>query len=236
MLGSTKKRIKLPGVRGVALAAAVVSSAGLLSACNTMAPSAQAQNAMMRMDEAGVRAMMAGWPEASRMAAMDMMQKYGPPQEMTATMAMWRNNGPWKYTMISNMETPHNFPMPHPDVMKQAVNYDVPADKFDEMAMYDGSVILERTKGEMAARCDKEGANFLAVNLGNDIATGRRSVADARAYYARAIDVFMKTQVMDPYMKGLNFAPPASSGDPDRPAAMSGGMAPGEPAAMTERG
>ncbi len=167
---------------------------------------------------------------------MDMMQKYGPPQEMTPTMVMWRNNGPWKYTIISNMETPHNFPMPHPDVMKQAVNYDVPVDKFDDLAAYDGSVIVERTKGELAARCDKEGANFLAVNLANDVATGRRNVADARAYYAKAIDMFMKTGTMDRYMQGLTFQPPARAGDPDRPAAMSGGAAPGPTGMMTERG
>lgn len=210
-------------VRRVALTGAAAMAALMT------APAATAQQPM---SEAQMRAMLATWPMSSQKAAMDMMQKYGPPQEMTPTMLMWRNNGPWKYTMISNMEIPHNFPVPHPDVMKQAVNYDVPVDKYDEMAAYDGSVILERTKGELAARCDKEGANFLAVNLANDVATGRRSVADARAYYAKAIDTFMKTGTMDRYMRGLTFQPPARAGDPDR-SAMSGGM--GGPEVQTER-
>jgi hypothetical protein len=52
----------------------------------------------------------------------------------------------------------------------------VPPDKFDELAEYDGSVIVERTKGEIAARCDLEGANFLALNLAHEIVTGKRSV------------------------------------------------------------
>ncbi len=54
---------------------------------------------------------------------------------------------------------------------------------YDDLAMYDGSVVLERTSGEISARCDKEGANFLALNLAHDIVTGKRSVQDARKMY-----------------------------------------------------
>ena len=36
---------------------------------------------------------------------------------------------------------------------------------FDELAAFDGAVIVERTKGEMSARCDREAANVLALNL-----------------------------------------------------------------------
>ena len=42
------------------------------------------------------------------------------------------------------------------------------------MTAYDGSVILERTKGEMSAWCDLEGANFLAISLANDVASGEK--------------------------------------------------------------
>lgn len=60
----------------------------------------------------------------------------------------------------------------------------VPPDKFDDLALYDGSVIVERTKGEISARCDQEPMNFLALNLAHDIITGKRSVGDARKTYA----------------------------------------------------
>ncbi|MGQ0560790.1 MAG: hypothetical protein ACT443_02830 [Gemmatimonadota bacterium] len=63
-----------------------------------------------------------------------------------------------------------------------------PWDKFDDLAAYDGSVIAERTKGVLSARCDKEGANFLALNLAHEIVTGRRTVEDARARYAEEIE------------------------------------------------
>ena len=174
--------------------------------------------AQPRMAGRAMQAMIARWPQSSRMAAMDMMRKYGPPQEMTATMLLWRNNGPWKWTKISSMEVPHNFPMPHPDVMEQAINYRVPLGKYDNLARYDGSVIVERTKGELSARCDKEGANFLAVNLANDVATDRRTVEQARDYYSQAMMTFKRTGRMDPYMMRLQFQPPANGADPDRPA------------------
>lgn len=75
------------------------------------------------------------------------------------------NNGPWKRSELVNEEIQHDFPKPHHDMLKQAIAWKVPAGKFDDLAEYDGSIIVERTKGEVAARCDKEEANFLAINL-----------------------------------------------------------------------
>lgn len=170
---------------------------------------------MERMNEGQMRSMMANWPESARMAAADMMKKYGAPQEMTATMIKWHNNGPWKYTMISNYETPHDFPMQHPDVMEQGIDYRVPAGMFDDLAAYDGSVTADRTQGMIAARCDKEGANFLALNLAHDIVTKRKNVKSARTYYAKAIAAFKKSGTMNPYMQKLQFTLPRS-GTADR--------------------
>lgn len=167
--------------------AMLLCGAALLGGCST-AVGTPSPMAAGPMGMASVRAMVASWPQASQMAAMDMIQKYGPPQEVTGSMLKWRNNGPWKWTTVSRETTPHSFPMPHPDLLEQAIDYRVPVDRFDDLARYDGSVIAERTKGEMSARCDKEGANFLAINLGNDVATQRRSADDARAYYARGRD------------------------------------------------
>ncbi len=40
------------------------------------------------------------WPEPSQMAAKEMMDKYGKPNETTPHMLVWYNNGPWKKTTI----------------------------------------------------------------------------------------------------------------------------------------
>ena len=205
------------GLGRKALSVAALCTVGLLAGCNSMGPAVQAQSAhSARMDAADAEAMVANWPEASRMAAMEMVQKYGPPQGMTASMLVWENNGPWKWTRVFRESVQHNFPMPHPDVLEQAINYQVPVGRYDDLARYDGSVIAERTKGQLSARCDKEGANFLAINLANDVATGQRTVEEARAYYARAIQTFMQTNRMDPYMERLQFQPSPSAGDPDQ--------------------
>jgi len=147
-----------------------------------------------------------------------MVEKYGQPAEETATMLVWHNTGPWKRTIISKEAVQHDFPMPHPDVMEQVINYKVPPDKFDDLAMYDGSVIVERTKGELSARCDKEGANFLALNLANDIVTGKQTVSGARAEYARQIKAMMGGQPA-PYTERLKFDVPSGNvGYADSPA------------------
>jgi len=198
----------------------------LLGTAATVVPAVAQRNRpapMERMTEAGMRQMLASWPEHARMAAMDQMQKYGMPQGVTSDTLIWRNNGPWLYTMIDTMETPHSFPMQHPDLMEQAIYYRVPPEMFDDLAAYDGSVTVYRTEGIMSARCDKEGANFLALNLAHDIITRRRDVADARRYYANAIATFMRTGRMDPYMQRLTFQTQGpGAADPDRMAPMPG--------------
>ena len=169
-----------------------------------------------RTNEAQMTRMMQGWHPASQEAVRMMTQKYGPPMEVTATMATWGKTGPWKRTTVSSQAVQHAFPMPHPDVMEQVVDYKVPPEMVDELAMYDGSVIVERTKGELSARCDKEGANFLALNLAHDIATGKQTVEGARKMYGEQI-MAMKAGRPAPYTERLMFAPMPNAADPDQP-------------------
>jgi hypothetical protein len=154
------------------------------------------------------------WPMASRMAAKDMMDKYGKPDEMTPTMLVWNHKGPWSKTVVFKKEYPHNFPMPHTDLLQQWVSYKVPYEMLDKLAMYDGSVVVERTTGMISARCDKEGANFLALNLAHDIATGKRSVEEAREMYGKEV-MKMKAGQMTEYTKGLMFSASMNAADPD---------------------
>jgi hypothetical protein len=160
-----------------------------------------------------VEKMVAGWPQASKDAIRHMTKTYGPPAAVTADMAVWGQTGQWKRTFVFREEVQHDFPMPHKDVMQQWADFKVPADKADEIVTYDGSVVLERTAGEAAARCDNEGANFLALNLAHEIANGKRSVEDARKKYGEQIKA-MKSGQDAPYTKKLMFSAPADAGDP----------------------
>jgi hypothetical protein len=78
---------------------------------------------------------------------------------------------------------------------------------------FDGSIAVYRTLGEISTRCLDEESNFLAMNLAYDIISGKRSVDDARRYYAQEFLNYRK-KAPTPYMKGLKFDP-RSSEDPD---------------------
>jgi hypothetical protein len=123
--------------------------------------------------------------------------------------------GPWKRTVINAQAVQHDFPMPHPDVFEQFIDYRVPPEMFEEFAMYDGSIIVARTKGDMSARCDQEGANFLALNLADEIVKGTRTVEEARRQHGEEIEK-MKAGEMTSYTSGLMLTPPPSGADPDR--------------------
>jgi len=130
------------------------------------------------------------------------------------------NKGPWKAIVVNRREVPHSFPKAHTDLLEGVIDYRVPPDKFDDLAHYDGSVIAERTKGTLTARCDKEEMNFLALNLAHDIVSGRKTVAAARKEYADTAMAFMKGEKR-PYTQKLQFdVAKGNTGDPDRPAPM----------------
>lgn len=156
------------------------------------------------------------WPDKSQDAAKFMIDKYGVPNEQTPTTLVWYATGPWKRTILYKEEIPHSFPKPHTDLLEQFIDYRVPTDKYDDLAAYDGSVIVERTKGEISARCDKEAMNFLALNLANDIVMGRRTVEQARQEYGRQVTAFMNNRA-ESYTLGLTFTVPrGGTEDPDR--------------------
>jgi len=200
-MSNTISRTSAKTARTVIVAA--VLSSGLWSA------PAQAD----KMDDAN--SMMANWSADAQKAAKDMMKIHGAPDESTPTMLVWHNSGPWKRIIASNTTTPHNFPGPHPDSVEQFVSYKVPENKHDEIARFDGSVNIDRTRGEMSARCDAEHHNVLALNLAHDIITGKRSVEGARAFYTRVVMIEKTKMQLHPYALRLNFSPQMRANDPD---------------------
>lgn len=161
------------------------------------------------IDQASVERIVADWPDTAEKAARTILGRYGLPDEATPNRLIWHHNGPWKRTVITREEVPHNFPKPHKDVLEQFIDYHVPPETADELAAFDGSVIVERTKGELSARCDKEEMNFLALNLAHDVVTGSRTVDEARrAYTEKAIAWMMKRSDDEGYTEGFQFELP----------------------------
>lgn len=155
------------------------------------------------------------WPKESREAARLVLDRYGEPNEITDTHLTWFKPGPWKRIVASKIFYRHDFPVPHIDAIKSVIDYRVPVDKFSALAAFDGSVVVDRTVGEVSAQCHDEQANFLALNLMHDIATGAKSVEGARDYYAREFADYQRKKPT-PYMEGLRFTPgDHTAGDPD---------------------
>lgn len=167
------------------------------------------------MQKPSVDEITANWLEQPKMLAKELVDKYGEPDEISTNMMTWYNKGPWKRTILRNEELPHEFPKPHKDSLESIIDYHVPPEKADELAEFDGSLLFDRTKGEMSGRCDREEANFLAVNLAHEIITGKRTVEEAREEYGRQIKAMMEGNP-GPYMKELQFElQKGGTNDPD---------------------
>ena len=155
------------------------------------------------------------WPDESRQAAELVIEQYGEPGEMTDSQLVWHKPGPWKRIVVTRTFYRHNFPAPHIDAVECVIDYRVPPEKFAALAAFDGSVIVERTAGEVSARCHDVQANFLALNLMHDIVTGAKSAGQARDYYSQEFLDYRRKKAT-PYMQGLRFASDdANASDPD---------------------
>lgn len=205
------------------LLAAIVLSGGVASSQeprpmdkqNKMMNDRMMHDKMMMADKATVERIIMSWKSKPQELARKIIAKYGQPHEATAMRLIWHNNGPWKMTELVNEEIPHSFPKMHADMLLQVIDYRVPPADFDKLAEYDGSVIAERTKGEIGARCDLEEANFLALNLAHDIVTGKKSADEARKFYAEAVLEMKHPE----YKQGFVFSvAQMNQGDPDKAA------------------
>lgn len=132
------------------------------------------------VDLADAQAIIESWPVPQKKVAEQMLAKYGQPNEVTPTKLIWYNNRPWKRTEITSDVVEHHWPTLHSDFLTQTINYRVPAEMFHMIAQFDGSVVADRTRGEVSARCDSEAANVLAMNMVHEIVTGKRDVESAR--------------------------------------------------------
>ena len=159
------------------------------------------------VDLAIVEKLIADWPDAPKRGAQQMLDQYGPPNEATPTKLFWYHAGPWKRIVVTRDVLTHNFPAPHSDFLTQVIDYHVPAEKFDEIARFDGSCLLDRTAGEAAARCDSEAANIVSLNLMHEIVTDKISVDEARKKLGE-IKIAYTLGRPAPYAEQLQFAVP----------------------------
>jgi sporulation protein YlmC with PRC-barrel domain len=172
-----------------------------------------------------INSMINSWPQASQKAAQEMARKYGQPDVMSDSMLVWDDAGQFAKCIVFRNEVQHQFPVQHSDVLEQCVSYRVPADMVDDLAKFDGSLMVYRTGGFLSARCNNEAMNILALNLAHEIITGKRTPEDARQFLSTTAQQFMQGQSSE-YTEGLMFqTSQGNAADPDRPmSSRSGGQ------------
>ncbi|MBA3386328.1 MAG: DUF4142 domain-containing protein [Chthoniobacterales bacterium] len=170
----------------------------------------QASTTVAASDSSAMEKMIADWPNRPKLAAREMMGKYGAPAEITSERIIWKNPGAYKRIMVTREEIPHDFPKPHMDFLEHTIDYNVPQDKVADLIAFDASSTINRTAGELSARCDLEGHNVLTLNLDRDIIEGKKTVAEARkAFGDNVVQDVMGTHPA--YVEELQFKPSEKS-------------------------
>jgi hypothetical protein len=95
---------------------------------------------------------------------------------------------------------------PHSDTVESFLKPEIATEKINDLVEFDGSVVVNRTGGELSARCHDEKANFLDLNLASDIIEGEKTVKEAREYCKHEFLAYRKKEPT-PYMEGLRFEP-----------------------------
>lgn len=165
---------------------------------------AAAPDSALKEREALVERVIGGWPSPSRKAARAVMDKYGPPHMITHKCLVWIGNGQWKGTLVYRAGALASPPGVERRALRQFVSYRVPPDKLAALARFGGGVSVDPIRGELAAESDSEEENFLALNMADEVVSGRRQPEEARALYARTLSLALSGK-SSPAMSRLQF-------------------------------
>lgn len=154
------------------------------------------------------------WPQASQEAIKSLTSKYGLPDSISEEMVVWNDTAPFKRSVVFREQVNHMFPSQHADILQQTVSYRVPLDKIYLLSKLDGSLLIDRTKGELSSRNEKEEMNILALNLADKIVRGEMTVEDARREYSKNFEAFAAGRG-SPMITSLNFQSRGNTQDPD---------------------
>jgi len=171
----------------VAAALALTLAAGGYVAYRNRTPSPQRVEAHIKT-----------WFEAPRSLVRVMTERYGPPSQLSPDAVTWFERGPWKRIVIRG-DAPDSF-------LEQTVAYWVPPEAGASLREFAHGIQFDYAAEELSARSSEEAMNFLALNLADEIASGRRDVAEARRFYTRTAELSLAGK-SSPFMEKLRFGP-----------------------------
>ena len=144
----------------------------------------------------------AAWPEHSRDMARVLIEEYGRPATVEKDRLTWLKKRPWKKIVV--FRDPQGPGLP--GILLQSVAYEVPVARWQELSHFERGVSYDAAGRELTARSDSAPTNILALNLAYDVIRGRRSAAEATAFYDKTLKLSFAGK-SSPYMRGLIFRP-----------------------------
>jgi hypothetical protein len=126
------------------------------------------------------------WPPISAQAARRLIEQYGVPDAVRGDRLTWRDNGPWKRTVVRDV-TPPYVQAEDLGVVEQTVAYSMSSREAADLAAFDRRLDYDPGRGELSARSDREESNYLRLNLANDIVNRRMTPEQARDLYAQIL-------------------------------------------------
>lgn len=150
------------------------------------------------------RSIIRSWPPRERAVARELIEKYGEPQQFDRHALAWFDNGNWKRTIVYRRPPRLAKGTPARGFLQQTIGYIVPEDKLAELRRFSDRLQANSTAGELTFTSYSEATNLLGLNLADEIVIGRRSVAQARAFFSRASRLAASGK-SSPYLARLRF-------------------------------
>lgn len=188
-----------PARVALAIAPALMLAAALGAlAIEPSAPSAPVRN----MNDEAVRTpqtIVRNWPERPRLAALALIEKYGAPQIAGTDALSWVGNAPWDDTTVRRAADLGGS-------IQQSVHYPVTLPKLAEVRNIGGRIEYDSSSQQLSSTADTEGLNFLALNLADEVLSGKRTAGQARELYRRTSELTAAGK-SSPYTSTLLFTP-----------------------------
>ena len=128
------------------------------------------------------KSVISAWPSPNKTAAQALIEKYGQPDGVMDRELVWNDRTPFHKVAIFRDSQQVDFPTSHQAYIENAVNYKVPSSKVADLIQFDPGLVPDLVRGTLASHGDSEKQNILALNLADEIVTGKRSVSSAKSF------------------------------------------------------
>ncbi len=150
------------------------------------------------------QAVVSDWYVFPQLAALKLIEEYGPPDSIEPGRMAWYKRSPWQKIVVWNSRDYYRPVSDDIDCVEQTIPYAVPADKRAALESFSPRLRVSGDGSEISVRGSEEPLNLLALNLAHEIVRGLRTPEEARRFYERTWDL-SRAGKSSAYMQELFF-------------------------------